>query len=527
MLNAKTIWQVGCMSKFIKKIVIVGGGSAGWLTAGILAAEHQANLATGLKITLIESPDVSTIGVGEGTWPTMRNTLQTIGINEKEFIRCCDVAFKQGSQFIGWYNNQTNDKYYHPFVAPHGHGECNLHAYWKNNFPDSNFASSLSFQPHLCDAGKAPKQFQTPDYAAVANYGYHLNAKKFADMLKKHCQNKLGVEFISDHVTEVNNNDLGLIESLSTKQSGDIEAELFIDCSGAKSILLGEHYQIPFESKKSVLFNDSAIASQIPYANDNSPINSHTISTATKSGWIWEIGLPTRKGIGHVYSSKHCSDEDAKRVLQDYIKQQLPNISFDDITFNQLAFNPGHRALFWHKNCVAVGMAAGFIEPLEASALALVELSANMISKELPAHQGLLDITAGRFNQRFLYRWQRIIEFLKLHYVLSSRTDSQYWIDNKSAESIPERLAELLTLWQYQIPSYNDFTEIEEIFPSASYQYVLYGMNFKTQLSSTTNQFLNPALATRFNNELKELTTKYLNGLPSNREFINFINKSN
>lgn len=517
----------GYMSKSIKQVVIVGGGSAGWLTAGILAAEHQAKLSTGLKITLIESPDVNSIGVGEGTWPTMRNTLQTIGINEKDFIRCCDVAFKQGSQFVGWNDGSVNDKYYHPFVAPHGYGECNLHAYWQNNFASNSFASSLSFQPHLCDAGKAPKQFQTPDYAAVANYGYHLNAKKFADMLKEHCQKNLGVEFICDHVTKVNEDVNGLIKSVSTIKNGNITAELFIDCSGSKAILLGEHYQVPFESKQSILFNDTAIAVQIPYATADAPINSHTVSTATKFGWIWEIGLPTRKGVGHVYSSTHCSDVEAKQVLQNYIKQQLPNLNFDDIQFNKLKFNPGHRALFWHKNCVAVGMAAGFIEPLEASALALVELSAKMISKELPAHQGLLDITAGRFNQRFLYRWQRIIEFLKLHYVLSSRTDSQYWIDNKSPESIPERLTELLTLWQYQIPSYNDFTEIEEIFPSASYQYVLYGMNFNTQLPSTTNQFLNPALATHLNNELKGLTTKYLNGLPSNREFINFINKSN
>ena len=179
------------MTKPITKIIIVGGGSAGWLTAAIIASQHCSNDPSGLSITLIESSDIPTIGVGEGTWPTMRETLASIGISELEFINCCDATFKQGSQFINW--SQDHHSYYHPFVVPKGFGQANLPLNWQKHSQHSSFAHTVSFQPHLCDENKAPKQFQTPDYAAVANYGYHLNAGKFAALLKQHSINNLGV----------------------------------------------------------------------------------------------------------------------------------------------------------------------------------------------------------------------------------------------------------------------------------------------------------------------------------------------
>ena len=147
----------------------------------------------------------------------------------------------------------------------------------------------------------------------------------------------------------------------------------------------------------------------------------------------------------------------------------------------KLSFNPGYRETFWHRNCVAIGLSAGFIEPLEASALALVELSAAMLSDQMPATREAMDIVARRFNDSFTYRWERVIDFLKLHYVLTQRTDSAFWRDNCRAESIPDRLREQLTLWRHQPPSRYDFYRVEEVFPSASYQYVLYGMGFRPE----------------------------------------------
>ncbi len=511
------------MNKAIKNVVIVGGGTAGWLTAGIIAAEHQANSPQGIELTLIESPDISPIGVGEGTWPTMRNTLQAIGISESEFLRCCDASFKQGSQFIGWVNGQANDSYYHPFVAPQGFGQANVAGYWQKNAQQIPFAHAVSFQPHLCDRGCAPKQKQTPEFAAVANYGYHLNAAKFAMCLQQHCIENLGVKHIVDHVNQVNGAIESDIESVSTRCHGEISGDLFIDCSGSSALLLSKHYQIPFINKKDILFNDSAIAVQVPYDTGDAAIASHTLSTAQQAGWIWDIGLSTRRGVGYTYASNYLSDEAAEQTLHTYLAKNLTPETLTKLVFRKIVFSPGHREKFWHKNCVAVGMAAGFLEPLEASALALVELSAKMIAKELPADQSIMTITAERFNQRFHYRWQRIIEFLKLHYVLSQRTDSKYWLDNRLEATIPPRLQQLLSLWQYQEPSYNDFTEIEEIFPAASYQYILYGMRFTTQARATTRQYDNLNISRKSLEENQQLCQKYLAGLPSNRELIDYI----
>jgi tryptophan 7-halogenase len=510
------------MNKPVKQIVIVGGGTAGWLTAGLIAAEHKSHSENGIKVTLIESKDISTIGVGEGTWPTMRETLSTIGISESEFIACCDASFKQGSQFVGWLADDKQNSYYHPFIAPHGFGKTNQVDYWSKRHKDFSFAHSLSFQPHLCDNGKAPKQFQTPPYASVANYGYHLDAGKFAALLTKHCVEKLGVIHIQDNVLDVIGNKDQDIQALITKENGRITADLYIDCSGLHALLISKHYGIPLIEQKDVLFNDSAIAVQVPYAAKDAPIASHTISTAHDNGWIWDIGLPTRRGIGCVYASNYISDENAEQELTEYLAQFMSQNDIEQLNYRRIKFTPGYREILWQKNCVAVGMAAGFIEPLEASALALVELSAKMIAKELPVNTGVMDITAKRFNRRFNYRWQRVIEFLKLHYVLSKRK-SAYWQDNRSDNSIPSRLNELLTLWQYQAPSYNDFTEIEEVFPAASYQYVLYGMEFNTQIRTTDNRYDNEQIAEKYFNDNKQLTQKYLSGLPSNRELINYL----
>ncbi|MBL8265283.1 tryptophan 7-halogenase, partial [Steroidobacter sp.] len=305
----------------INHILIVGGGSAGWLTAGVLAAEHRTRAGATLKITLLESPNIGPIGVGEGTWPTMRDTLRNIGVTETDFIRECDASFKQGSKFQQWVTRREDDYYFHPFVLPQGYTETNLVAGWLERHGDTPFADLVSFQPHLCTHSKAPKQAGTPEYAAVANYAYHLDAGKFGLFLRKHCVENLGVHHVLDHVVGINAHDNGDIASVQTKEHGAIAADLFVDCSGMQALLLGQHFGVPLQSQKHVLFNDSALAMQVPYRNDDSPIASQTLSTAQSSGWIWDIGLPTRRGIGHVYSSSHTSDDAAERELRAYIER--------------------------------------------------------------------------------------------------------------------------------------------------------------------------------------------------------------
>lgn len=507
----------------VRHIVIVGGGSAGWLTAGILAAEHKAGGDSAIRITLVESPEVNPIGVGEGTWPSMRDTLRKMGISETDFIRECDASFKQASKFVQWVTGEEDDYYYHPFAAPQGFGQVNLERQWRSSHADRRFASVVSHQPQLCEQGKAPKQSTTPEFAAVANYAYHLDAGKFGKFLRKFCTEKLGVSHVLDHVRGINSADSGDIASLETESHGQIEGDLFIDCTGFSSILLGRHYAIPFISKRDTLFCDTALAVQVPYATEDSLVASHTISTAQAAGWIWDIGLPSRRGVGHVYSGAHTSDEEAERALMTYLEHSS-GLRGDKLgTPRKIAINPGHRETFWHRNCVAVGISAGFIEPLEASALALIELSAAMISDELPATREVMDVIARRFNERFSYRWDRIIDFLKLHYLLSKRNDSDFWTDNRRVESIPERLLELLGLWRYRSPSRRDFHEIEEIFPYASYQYVLYGMGFEPEEGIPAKRSDAAAAAKRCFQENARLTAKYLAGLPTNRELINHV----
>ena len=308
-------------SNRIKHVVIVGGGSAGWLTAGVIAADHCAASDSGLQVTVIESPDVGPIGVGEGTWPTMRDTLRRIGVSESDFLRECDASFKQGSRFNGWRDGQDGDYYFHPFVLPHGYTETNLVAGWLQRHANVPFADLVSFQPHLCVQNKAPKQAATPEYAAVANYAYHLDAGKFGVFLRKHCTERLGVRLVLDHVVGIESHPNGDIAALQTRSQGPLAGDLFVDCTGLQSLLLGRHYQTPFVSQKHVLFNDSALALQVPYPDDNSPIASQTLSTAQSSGWIWDIGLPTRRGIGHVYSSAHISDDQAEAELRRYVER--------------------------------------------------------------------------------------------------------------------------------------------------------------------------------------------------------------
>lgn len=513
------------MSRPVRKIVVVGGGAAGWLTAGTIAAEHDARGATGITVTLVESPDVATIGVGEGTWPTMRKTLGRLGISETEFIRQCDASFKQGTRFDGWHTGSAGDSYYHPFSLPQAYLTTSLAANWQPRREQISFADAVCVQSHICARGLAPKQSSTPEYAFVVNYGYHLDAGKFSQMLQKHCTESLGVQHILDHVTGINAADNGDIVSLSSKQHGDIEGDLFIDCTGFASLLLGKHYGVPFVSRKDNLFIDSALAVQVPYASADSPIESQTISTAQSAGWIWDIGLSSRRGVGYVYSGDHMSDVGAEAELRAYIAPAMGKEA-ESVSLRKISINPGHRQEFWHRNCVAVGMSAGFLEPLEASALVLVELSAEMISEQLPVTRETMDIVARRFNEKFRYRWDRVIDFLKLHYILSQRSETEFWIDNCRPQSIPASLQELMTLWRRHYPVNADFSQLDEVFSAASYQYVLYGMGFETVPGPATRRPLPDAEAEQLFRENAEKTRKMLAGLPGNRELINRIKES-
>jgi tryptophan halogenase len=502
----------------VRNIVIVGGGTAGWLTAGVIAAKHRARMGANFSVTLVESPNTPIIGVGEGTWPTLRSTLARIGVSETELFRQCDAAFKQGARFARWTTGSDDAFYYHTLMLPQSFGQMNLVPHWLARDDGRSFCDTVCPQGRLCDDGLAPKTIATAEFEAVANYSYHLDAAKFAPFLQAHCCGNLGVRHVLADVRRVNLAENGDIRSLDTVQAGEIEGDLFVDCTGFKALLIGETLGVPFKECSDVLFCDRALAAQVPYASESAPIASHTISTAQSAGWIWDIGLPARRGVGYVYSSRHTSDEAAELELRRYIGSQGAALPV-----RKIPIRSGHRETFWKRNCVAVGLAAGFLEPLEASAIVLIELSAKLIAEQMPVCREVMDLIAARFNASTHYRWGRIIDFLKLHYVLTKRTDSAFWRDNLRPETIPDRLKDLLLLWSHQSPWFHDeFDRVEEVFPAASYQYVLYGMGFRTQVDPSMLGG-DEKQAERALRENAVQTERLRAGLPRHRELIRKI----
>ena len=508
-----------------QSVVIVGGGAAGWLTAGILATKlaPSSDSGSGVNILLLESPDVANLGVGEGTWPTMRDTLRKIGISEVEFLKCCDASFKQASQFIGWQRGE-NESYYHPFSPPAAYANINLAAHWQSSPQELSFTDTVCAQGRVCELGLAPKLPQTPEYAFSLNYGYHLNAGKFVQLLQRHCVEKLGVEYKQGHVQEVVPADNGDIAELSLVSGEKVAGELFVDCTGFSALLIGKHYGIPFVSQRDCLFNDTALALQAEYAEEDSPIASCTKATAQSSGWVWDIALPSRRGIGHVYSSQHTSAEKAEADLERYLASD-PDLAKSQPSPRKIQFKPGYRQSFWHKNCVAIGVSAGFVEPLEATALVLIEKSAEWLSQQFPQDRASMTVLAKRFNALTLERWGTIIDFLKLHYVLTERTDSDYWRDHCRSETIPESLQESLTLWKTQVPWLYESNSKVELFSAASIQYVLCGMGFKSSVDPKVYRgwIKDAEIASRLMRDNQNISEKLMVSLPKNRALLDRV----
>jgi flavin-dependent dehydrogenase len=499
------------MSTAISSIVIVGGGTAGWLAACRLAAAARPGA---LAVTLVESPDVPTIGVGEGTWPTMRGTLRAIGVEEADFLAACDAAFKQGSRFDFWVTGAADDSYHHPFTAPLPAGARDLVAAWQSI--GGAFAEAVSSQPAIAAAHLAPRQRAMPGYAGALNYAYHLDAAKLAAFLSDHAVRNLGVRHVRDHVVAVER-DGDRVVAVRTRDHGALAGDLFLDCTGHAALLIGD--QTTLIDRSGALFNDRALAVQVTVA-PGSPIASTTNATAHEAGWVWDIGLPTRRGVGCVYASRFMDDDAARSMLDAYLARTAPGVDLASLSVRRLTFRSAHRDRFWVGNVVAIGLSAGFLEPLEASAIVTIELALDHLVANFPASSDALAAASAAFDASFRYRWDRIVEFLKLHYILSRRPEP-YWQAHRDPATIPPRLAHLLDRWRHRPPSSLDLPENEEVFPAASYQYILYGMGFPPP----------PAGPMKGDGEgvarnLRQLTEKARHlaaALPSNRAYLDAI----
>ncbi len=512
----------------MKRIVIVGGGTAGWITAGYLAKVLGAGSADGVAVSLVESKDIGILGVGEGTFPSIRRTLRRIGVNEADLLRECDATLKQGARFAQWRFTPGAEphaafaSYMHPFAVTNTPDGLDPLPYWLLgvNGDDNNWDAVNTVQKRVSDACRAPKRLVDPDYAGPLNYAYHFDAAKLAVFLRRHATG-LGVQHLTDTVDEVTLDDRGFISGLKTRENGVLTADLYVDCTGFRAELIGKAMGVPFKSCRDVLFCDSALAMQVPYPAPDTPIASCTISTAHEAGWTWDIGLHHRRGIGHVFSSDHTSDARAEEVLRNYI-----GTAAKDLEARKFKFTAGFRETNWVKNCVAIGLSSGFFEPLEATGIIFAEVAAVMLANLFP-WGGHYEVAARQFNDLMLRRYTRALDFIKLHYCLTERRDSQFWIDNTAASSIPDSLHDLLARWQNRPPEPIDIDPNIDIFPAESWQYVLYGMGYKTDLSAKAGIFKYYDEARATFADIRKQGDYALTVMPTNRDLITQIMSSN
>lgn len=505
--------------KSFHNVLIVGGGTAGWLTACFLAKTLGAGTQQGVQITLVESPEIGIIGVGEGTFPSIRGTLSAIGLDEARFVRECQATFKQGIRFDDWVRPpgaHGAGHYFHPFSHPsQRQGGPELLPYWLRGLAgeDVPFAQAATMQKRVADAARGPKRFGDADFLGPMNYAYHFDAGCFARLLGEHGRS-LGVRHVLGTVERVELDAQGAIASVHTREQGALVADLYIDCTGFRAALIGEALGSQLKPLDDVLFVDRALAIQVPYAAPDTPIPSYTISTAHDAGWTWDIGLQQRRGVGYVYSSRHTSDERAEAVLRRHIGE-----ASNAIPARALKLKVGYREVQWVKNCVAVGLSGGFLEPLEASGIGMIETAAYLIGFLFPFNGDTAPV-AGTFNHLMRERYARVTDFLKLHYCLSQRTDSQFWIDNADPASIPATLQAKLAMWTGRAPHRLDFVSDLEMYPTSSWQYVLYGMEFKTTLHASGTDPARHAEAAREFQTIAELSGRALADLPPHRALV-------
>ena len=452
------------------RIVIVGGGAAGWISAGFLVRALN-QLRPTAELTLIESPDVRRIGVGEATFPTLRRTLQQLGISEREFLRRTQATFKQGVRFVDW--AQSGHFYYHPFEALLQQTGGEVGERWLARMAAGEarpFAYDFGVQVYAADARRSPKLVSDPEYAGMLNYAYHVDADLLGDYLAER-MTAAGVRHLRDEVVDVQlDADSGDIAALRTRSGERVEGDFFVDCTGFASVLLGKAMGVGFRSYRDHLLCDRAVAMRLPYAQPGVEIDPFTTARALGSGWMWKVGLQERAGVGYVYSSEFLSDDAAEAELRRSVGAPA------DASARLLRIRTGRSEVAWERNCAAIGLAGGFIEPLESTGILLIEESARMLAASIPL-KGEREAVRRAYNRFVAELYEEIRDFIVLHYCVSQRRDTPFWREVVRDERIPDRVQELLALWRERPPADEDLAT-RHAFPALSYQYVLYGMDW-------------------------------------------------
>lgn len=449
----------------IEKIVIVGGGTAGWMTA---AAFSKVLNKDNVNIVLVESDQIGTVSVGEATIPQISLFNKILGIDENEFLSKTNGTFKLGIEFIDW--RKKNHRYMHPFGNFGTDMEAiQFHHYWLKMFNQGQAPDIENYS--LAAVGAKQNRFMRPvnmgnSPISELAYAFHFDAVFYAKFLREFAEQR-GVKRVEGKVvsSSLRAND-GFIESVTLEDHKIIPGDLFIDCSGFRALLIEKALDVGYQDWSHWLPCDRAIA--IP-CEKQGELKPYTQSTAHQSGWRWRIPLQHRTGNGVVYSSAHCDDESALQNLLDNLDGKPLNEP------NRLGWVTGMRKKAWHKNCVAIGLSSGFIEPLESTSIHLIQSSIAKLLGLFP-DKSFKQVDIDKFNQQNEFELERIRDFIILHYHVTERDDSEFWNHCRTME-IPDLLREKIELYKSHGRIYR---EHYELFNETSWLAVMHGQGIQT-----------------------------------------------
>lgn len=477
------------MSNALRSITIVGGGTSGWLAAAmIFAARNRRNEGPDMEVTLIESPRIPTVGVGEATTLSIIWTLGLLALDEKDLIQQCDVSLKAGVKFSGWDNAPDGSpiSYYHPFEAPfylYGYAPAyHYHKRAKSGASQQPFAYSMVTLPSLLDAGKAPRKIDAPDYEGLTPYSYHIDAGLLAGYLKELCL-ALGVRHIVDDVVDVELDEREFVTGLKLQERGRVPVEFVVDCSGFSGRIIRQALKEPFVTYGDSLLCDRAIAIQVPH-KEGAALDSYTSSTAMNAGWMWEVPLFSRRGTGYVYSSKFM---DADSALNEFLTRV--GVEEKDVNPNLIEMQVGRSRRSWVNNCLAVGLAGGFVEPLESTSIHFVQMSIRWFLDNFPDRNCSLPLRDS-FNNLVQELYDEIRDFIVMHYHTSNREDTEFWRSMRSEITVPDGLKAKLERFRGKLPSISDAPSRLSLFSEWNFIYVLFGKGFFDGLTFPVEDFI-------------------------------------
>lgn len=488
----------------IQNIVIVGGGTSGWMAAAILANQLRRDL---YRIHLVESGELGTIGIGESTVPPFLGLLQRLGIDEQEFVQVTQATYKLGIRFSDW--RRTQENYFHPFgVLGHSISGQDFYQCWLKARDLGEQWPLQQFSPSSVMAQKG--RFFYPEQArntpiGGANYALHVDAARVGSYLRNYAEQR-GVQRTEGRVTQVCQADTGFIETVVLESGREIMGDFFIDCTGFRGVLIGETLKSEFVDWSAYLPCDRAIAVKTPATNPTPPF---TEAKAHKAGWIWRIPLQTVTGNGYVYASRFCSDAQARATL-------LSSLDGEPLSEPRLIpFKTGHRRDIWKYNCLSLGLASGFVEPLESTSIHLIARGMEFFLRHLPdahCHPALV----REYNRRMTADYEEVRDFIMLHYCATQRTDSPFWRWCQQME-LPDSLRERIELFQ----AHGGIREgVDDLFRASSWQSVLEGMGIRPQSYSPRVDNLDAADIQAALIRAQQAIAGMVTNLPTHDEFL-------